>query len=396
MAMKLEVLPARKGDCMLVHFDKEEGQSGLILVDGGPAGVWNDSLKSRLVQLREERSPGRKLFIDIVVVSHVDDDHINGILRLLKEMDDDEFPVEIGEIWHNSFDRVIGNDQTARMNLSNPVLASIGSNAAELKFEDDEDKGALRDTAKVLASVKQGDDLQRLAKKLNIPINLTFNNALIVKENISGPIILGELTITVFGPLRNDLQKLQKVFDKWLVKQMAKKTEGSLLAALADKSKANLSSIVLLIDDGERTLLLTGDARSDKILTGLGKGNHEFNILKFMHHGSDNNVDQEFFERVKADTYVFSGDGEHGNPERATIEMLISNAQNSPKLVFTYPLDEIDTERKHEYEKWRIKRGRKGKTEPVWKDETQALRTLLDGSNATVISIQPDEESVVL
>ena len=115
-----------------------------------------------------------------------------------------------------------------------------------------------------------------------------------------------------------------------------------------------------------------------------------------MHHGSDNNVDQDFFEHVKADTYVFSGDGEHGKPERATIEMLISNAQNSPKLVFTYPLDEIDTERKHEYEKWRIKRGRKGKTEPVWKDETQALRTLLDGSNATVISIQPDKESVVL
>ena len=46
--------------------------------------------------------------------------------------------------------------------------------------------------------------------------------------------------------------------------------------------------------------------------------------------------------------------------------------------------------------KWRIKRGRKGKTEPVWKDEKQALTTLLDGSNATVISIQPDEESVVL
>ena len=45
-------------------------------------------------------------------------------------------------------------------------------------------------------------------------------------------------------------------------------------------------------------------------------------ILKVPHHGSSNNLDNDFFERITADHYVMSGDGEHGNPERESIEML--------------------------------------------------------------------------
>ena len=45
-------------------------------------------------------------------------------------------------------------------------------------------------------------------------------------------------------------------------------------------------------------------------------------LLKVPHHGSANNLDDDFFERITADHYVFSGNGEHGNPERETLEML--------------------------------------------------------------------------
>ena len=396
MVMQLEVLPARKGDCMFVHFVKDDGSLGLILIDGGPSGVWGDSLKPRLEALRTERAPDGKLLIDVVVISHVDDDHINGILRLLKDIDDEGFPVVIGEIWHNSFDRVIGNDETVRMNLSSPVLASVGGEAGALEIDDDsEDGGELRDTAKVLASVKQGDELQSLARKLNIPINLAFDNSLIIKEN-APQISLGELTISIVGPLQSDLQSLQNLFDKWLTKKLITKDTTSLLAALSDNSAANLSSLVLLIEDSERSLLLTGDGRTDKILLGLGDGNHEFDILKMPHHGSDRNVDDHFFNVVKAKTYVFSGDGEHGNPERKTVEMLVGGSEIVPDLVFTYPLDELDIERKHDYQKWRKKRLRKGKIEPEWDANTQALETFLTGDNSNVQVIQPNEVSVVL
>ena len=35
-----------------------------------------------------------------------------------------------------------------------------------------------------------------------------------------------------------------------------------------------------------------------------------------------NNLETRFFEQVTADHYVFSGNGEHGNPEREAIQML--------------------------------------------------------------------------
>ena len=94
-----------------------------------------------------------------------------------------------------------------------------------------------------------------------------------------------------------------------------------LLAAFADKSVPNLSSIVVLAELGGKSMLLTGDARGDKILEGMELaglleegGNKHVDLLKVPHHGSDNNMETIFFKRVPADHYVFSGDGEHGNP----------------------------------------------------------------------------------
>ena len=65
------------------------------------------------------------------------------------------------------------------------------------------------------------------------------------------------------------------------------------------------------------------------------------------HHGSARNVETDFFRRIIADDYVFSGDGKHGNPDRETLEMLFeARGRNSFTMHFTYPIKEIDTERK--------------------------------------------------
>jgi beta-lactamase superfamily II metal-dependent hydrolase len=67
--------------------------------------------------------------------------------------------------------------------------------------------------------------------------------------------------------------------------------------------------------DGKRAIL-TGDARGDKVLNGLDQkrllkqGRLHVDLLKLPHHGSQNNVAPEFFERLTADRYVVSGDHE--------------------------------------------------------------------------------------
>lgn len=52
--MELEALPARHGDCMLLHFGSKKDPK-LALIDGGPAGVYHEVLLPRLDEIREER-----------------------------------------------------------------------------------------------------------------------------------------------------------------------------------------------------------------------------------------------------------------------------------------------------------------------------------------------------
>ena len=121
-----------------------------------------------------------------------------------------------------------------------------------------------------------------------------------------------------------EVDALRRKHVAWLTKLKEEGTKPSeVLAAYVDKSVPNLSSLVLLAEVGDKRMLLTGDARGDKILEGLQVaglmkkgGTIEIDLLKVPHHGSSNNLDDDFFTRIIARHYVFSGDGEHGNPER--------------------------------------------------------------------------------
>jgi len=184
-----------------------------------------------------------------------------------------------------------------------------------------------------------------------------------------------------------ELKKLQAKHDQWLKDLKAKGLKPSdALSAYVDKSVPNLSSLVLLATCGGKSILLTGDARGDKILEGLesvgalkpGKSMH-VDVLKVPHHGSSNNLETGFFERIPADRYVFSGNGEHGNPERESLEMLLEARGTDPfEAHLTYPIDEIDVARKEDHEKEQKKAKARGKTPaPDWVAATDSLDALI-------------------
>jgi hypothetical protein len=114
-------------------------------------------------------------------------------------------------------------------------------------------------------------------------------------------------------------------------------------------------------------------------------GSIHVDILKGPHHGSSNNVAPAFFERITADHYVFSGNGENGNPERETLEMLsTARGDDEYQIHLTYPIDEIDVLRKKDWETERgkeIKRHAKNQAVKVraeWSDATNSLAAFLD------------------
>jgi hypothetical protein len=216
------------------------------------------------------------------------------------------------------------------------------------------------------------------------------------------------VAFTIVGPRSEELEALQKKHDDWLKEQKAKGkpvTPGSLLQAMTDESVANLSSIVLLADDGNRTALLTGDARGDFILKGLkeigllkaGKS-LAVDLLKMPHHGSDRNVDKEFLRRLPASQYLFTGNGEHGNPERETFEILDAARPGAAmELFLTYKVSAIDPEREKTHEKERQKAINKGKPPPSkWTDAKHGLQPLFDTFPNSIKVVEPTGPAVLL
>lgn len=375
MIFSMDVRRARKGDCLIVHYGSKD-EPGLVLIDGGPSQVYKPHLEPRLGQIRKARGLGNNesLPVDLMMVSHIDDDHINGILELTKELveakaSQQPLPLKIRSFWHNTFDDIIGNTPDE---LVASVKASFG--AASLSGEPDTE-GLDPDAARVLASVGQGFRLRDDARNLQLRINPQFGEKLVIAEKNGAPIDIGKgLKITVAGPMKAELIKLQKDHDAFLKKNEADKKTKKALASFTDTSVANLSSLVLLAEVSKKSMLLTGDARGDKILEGLElagllkKGKMHVNILKMPHHGSDRNIDRVFFQRVTADHYVFSGNGEHGNPERETLQMLLDeNGDNEFTIHLTYPIDEIDIEREKDWKKEQQKEKTKKKDKPTTK-----------------------------
>lgn len=99
MAFEIDLLPVgsekKSGDCIAMRYGdlvKGKEKQTVIIVDGGYAGTWKDTLKPFLRKYYNCEING-KLHIDLVVLSHPDLDHVSGLVEMAK---DDE--VEIGMI----------------------------------------------------------------------------------------------------------------------------------------------------------------------------------------------------------------------------------------------------------------------------------------------------------
>lgn len=329
MFFTLEALQAKHGDSLLLHYGKKSAPK-LIVIDGGPAGIYKNSLRPRLDEIKAARTPDGPLPIRMLMVSHLDDDHINGVLALsndlIDKMETQELPYDILTLWHNSFDDILGNQSEklfASLSAAVKPLSTGGSLPAGLPLS--------RQGGAVVASVPQGRDLRNNAKLLDLSVNDPFKNLVAAPSKGKKTVNIGDgLKFTVVGPIENRIEELQIEWDAVLKKKgLAKDKEGqALAAAFLDESVFNLSSIVVLAEAGGKTMLLTGDARGDDILKGLKtagllkKGTLHVDLLKLPHHGSDRNVETDFFRQITADNYIVSADGKHGNPEVATLEMI--------------------------------------------------------------------------
>ncbi len=373
--MKLTIFYADKGDSLLLT--SKDGRS--ILCDGGTPLGYRESIRPAL-----EKALPTKGELDVVYVSHIDEDHIGGILGLFDDAldwrvyhhhqknGDATFkapavpePPAIAHLWQNAFHELLKDNKGAIRDL-------LAANALALRLVDAPwARFAGARSATIVNSIPQAIRLARRAgpDQLGIAKNAPAKGKLMTVE--TGRTKVGKLQITPIGPADEDLENLRDAWNEWLrdnrpalakLRKAAKADEDQLrnafpaadaallgvaLATIGDRTKVtppNLASLMLHVEEGGKTLLLTGDGHSDDVERGLEKtkllkkkaGLH-VDVLKVPHHGSEHNTRPAFPPRVTADHYVFCGNGFARNPDEAVVRAYLDSRLGSGSKRSTNP-----------------------------------------------------------
>lgn len=374
--MKLRIFQSNQGDCLLLT----GADDTRILIDGGKLGSFREHVAPHLRQLIGDK-------LDVVCVSHIDADHIEGILELMDNRVEWVVhrhqlaagnpthpepkvaePPEVAEIWHNAFHQQIGKNSVAIANMFAAVAAILTSH------DDPELQSFGLDRQNLATSHRQAMRLSRRVGKaqLGVDLNKPSGGKLMFARPNQAAFPVGSMSVSIIGPFKSDLSKLRNEWNDWLrnnkaalekIKKQAKEDEAELLGtslisaatplplaaeALGQRENVttpNLASLMLYVEENKKSIVLTGDGHEADIMKGLRRidklkddvGLH-VNVLKVQHHGSEHNLDPDnpvFPRTITADHYVFCGNGGHHNPDTRVVEAFLKSrlgtaAERSP------------------------------------------------------------------
>lgn len=333
--MDIKILPAMHGDCILISFGEGKNRKN-ILIDGGVSRTYRLYLKDELIKIKSKGE-----YIDLLIITHIDDDHIAGICRWFE---DDEFDKSIiKKVWFNSKRNICRHFNSDVKEVENTVQLNV--NLSNKK------------------SVKQGIYLEDKLSELN-----TWVKEVIFEEYKDE---IGECKIRVLSP---DLKGLEKLNNKWEIEE-SKNTKKAravdykylieeliLREDVEDKSVPNESSIAVLMEYRESNILLLGDAKASVVVKALNRiGYNEsnklnLNLLKVAHHGSKNNISEELLKSIECKNYVISTDSQmHGLPDKECLsKIIVSNREVNLYFNYNYILKKkVFTQ--EEYEKFNFK-----------------------------------------
>ena len=78
--MKITVFQSDKGDSLLLTGEDANGKRKHVLVDGGMSDSYSKHVSPALAKMRKDDEA-----LDVVYVSHIDQDHISGVLQMVDD-----------------------------------------------------------------------------------------------------------------------------------------------------------------------------------------------------------------------------------------------------------------------------------------------------------------------
>jgi len=311
MGISVRLLHANHGDCILVtHHSRDKIFN--LLIDGGNGATFKYGPRGRSsgplrLVLDELKTKGQH--IDLAILTHIDDDHIGGLLSAFKTPGYLDEMVE--SIWFNS-SRLITHHFNEKDIPQNDICLS-----------DDSPQTCAR----------QGKALETLLDEIGCERAPLIMAGQIIEK--------GPFKFTVLSP---DEEKLRKLLCVWPEEKSAPETTGAatdyaltldeIWAADAfspDTSIANGSSIAFLLQADDKALLFLGDAHDETIVRSLrsldfsSEAKLAVDLVKISHHGSQYNTSPEFLKLVESRRYIISTNGsKHGLPNKRTIARILA------------------------------------------------------------------------
>jgi len=318
--IRVEMIQAEQGDCIWIEYGKSTATLQRILIDGGVDATFKH-LKKRLLRL-----PRKKRHFELLVITHIDADHIAGILKLFEAT---SLGVTFGDIWFNGYRH-------------------------------------LHTRARLPKGVKQAERVTRYLEQEHISWNRAFqgHGVCVNKAEPFTPIELsGGMTLTLLSPTSKELSKLaphwlQEAEKAGLFKEKSpypteitrsnSETQPLTITQLAaapfkpDNSLTNSSSIAFIAEYENRKMLFSGDASAVVLLHSLQAYLSQcqplyLDLFKLPHHGSEGNISKELLERLRCSRYLISSNGAyHHHPDRVAIARVLQYGGNRPDLYFNY------------------------------------------------------------
>lgn len=334
------------GDSLWVEYG-DPAKPHRFLIDGGLVGTV-DRIEEKIHEVADNE--GGKCELELLVLSHIDADHIEGLIKLLGTKD---LPLEIGDVWFNGWHH-----------LPDPAA-------------DTEDK---------FLNATQGEFLAALMRERDLPWNKAFGGDTIFVPNadhhsLPHHTLPGGMKLVIVSPTFNELKRLSKKWEDELEEaDLLHATHEELMEALRrrtslapddgflsdeeidveelvtrrqrkDSSAANGSSIAFVASFEDKRCLFAGDAYwnvLEKTATRLANEENldrlKLNAFKIPHHGSRNNVSDSLLKTLDCHRFLISTNGARfKHPDTEAIARIVGGSQrphpkadDSVQLLFNY------------------------------------------------------------
>ena len=288
------MLDVGAADAFIVWLETSDCGNRLVLIDSGnysDGDVIVDHIRKYYIN---------HLYIDLAIVSHCDDDHYGGFVRLLEKIaDKDSDKILIREFW-----------------INDPSAHDIDTD--DVKYI--RTQRTLNDRLRSVYSLSNGKNLLALIKQLNIkrtekfaePEQLSWLQPDFQKSieslydcfKIIGP--TQQYYESLILEMRNDLEAVTEGVS---VTPSSQQEVPSFDEIDDDSSAHNRSSMIILFEALGKKYLFTGDAARESFYNILESKIQLINgvyWLKVPHHGSDHNLNTELIRYIKPEVAYVS------------------------------------------------------------------------------------------